>query len=263
MGQSRVGWYGAGMNLLVGILAACLGATVASFVALVADRWPRGEDIVATPSHCRACHRRLGPLNLIPLVSYCVQRGRCSACRAALPIDLLLAEIAGVAIALAVAGRTTEVPAAIALGGFGAALLLLALLDARHLWLPDAITLPLALAGLAAGPGALALVPGPLLEERVAGAVLGFAALELLRRGYRALRGREGLGGGDPKLLGAIGAWLGVAALPGVVLGAALCGLGWAGWQALRGRPAGGEAPIPLGTGLAIAALSWLAVMPV
>ena len=263
MGQSRLSWYGAGMNALVWILAASLGAVVASFVALVADRWPRGEDIVATPSHCRACNRRLGPLHLIPLVSFCVQRGRCSACKAALPVDLLLAELAGVAIGLVVAGRTTQVPAAIVLGGFGAALLLLALLDARHLWLPDAITLPLALAGLAAGPGALALVPGPLLEERVAGAVLGFASLELLRRGYRALRRRDGLGGGDPKLLGAIGAWLGVAALPGVVLGAALFGLGWAGLQALRGRPAGGEAPIPLGTALAAAALLWLAATPV
>jgi leader peptidase (prepilin peptidase)/N-methyltransferase len=263
MGQKHLGWYGAGMNALVWTLAACLGAVVASFVALVADRWPRGEDIVSTPSHCRACHRRLSPFNLIPLVSFCVQRGRCNVCKAALPIDLLLAEVAGVAIALVVVTKLGDGAAMIALGGFGAALLLLALLDARHLWLPDAITLPLALAGLAAGPGALALLPGPSLLERVAGAVLGFAALELLRRAYRALRGREGLGGGDPKLLGAIGAWLGVAALPGVVLVAALLGLGWAGVQALRGLPAGGEAPIPLGTALAVAALLWLAVAPV
>ena len=161
---------------------------------------------------------------------------------------------------MAVLAKASIWPEATALAGFGASLLLLALLDARHLWLPDAVTLPLGLVGL--GLEAAGLVPGPSFTARLAGAVLGFGALEGLRRGYRALRGREGLGGGDPKLLGAIGAWLGISALPGIVLVAALLGLGWAGLEALRGRPAGGAVPIPLGVGLAAAALLWLAFAP-
>jgi leader peptidase (prepilin peptidase)/N-methyltransferase len=246
------------------MLASCLvGSVIGSFVALVADRWPRGEDMVLTPSRCRACGHRLRPANLVPVVSYCRQRGRCVWCRAPLPGDLLLAELGGAAIAWLAVIRGSDLrgayPAAIlALAGFGWALLLLALLDARHLWLPDAITLPLALAGLAAA----AILPEPTLAARLAGAVLGYGALEGLRRAYRWWRGREGLGGGDPKLLAAIGAWLGVGALPGVVLIAALAGLAWAGLERWRGRPAGGTIPVPLGTSLAASALLWLAFVP-
>ncbi|WP_353229006.1 prepilin peptidase [Novosphingobium sp.] len=251
------------MTPALAIPAGLAGAAVGSFVALVADRWPRGEDVVATPSHCRGCGRRLGAANLIPVISYVMQRGRCRWCAAPLPADLLLAELAGGAIGVVATTLAPTWPGMLIMAALGFALLLLALLDARHLWLPDAVTLPLLLAGLATGPGALALVPGPDLLDRILGAVLGYVLLQALRGGYRALRGREGLGGGDPKLLGAIGAWLGAAPLPGVVLGAALFGLGWAALQALRGRAAGGQTPIPLGTGLAVAALMWIAIAPV
>ncbi len=245
-------------ELLPVLACCCLGSVMGSFVALVADRWPRGEDMVVTPSQCRACGKRLSPANLVPVVSFCLQRGRCAACRAALPGDLLLAELAGGAIAWLALTRAGDWPGMAALAGFGWALLLLALLDARHFWLPDAITLPLVLAGLAA----TAVLPEPPLAARLVGTVLGYAALEGLRRAYRAWRGREGLGGGDAKLLAAIGAWLGAAALPGVVLGAAVLGLAWAGLERLRGRAAGGAVPIPLGTALAITALLWLAWAP-
>lgn len=241
------------------MIASCLvGSVIGSFVALVADRWPRGEDIVLAPSRCRSCGHRLAAANLVPLISYCWQRGRCAWCRARLPGDLLLAELGGAAIAALAVSVAPNWSAAAALAIFGWALLLLGLLDARHLWLPDAITLPLALAGLAA----VAILPDPTLASRLAGALLGYASLEGLRRAYRRLRGREGLGGGDPKLLAAIGAWLGAAALPGVVLGAACAGLIWAGLERLRGRPVGGIVPIPLGTSLAVSALAWLALTP-
>ena len=247
------------MVQILQMFAGCLvGSIIGSFVALVADRWPRGEDIVLAPSQCRACGRRLRAANLVPVVSYCLQRGHCVWCRARLPGDLVLAELVGAGIAVLALTRAEDMSEMVALALFGWALLLLALLDARHLWLPDAITLPLALAGLAAA----AVLPEPTLLSRVLGAGLGYGALEGLRQGYRRLRGREGLGGGDPKLLGAIGAWLGAAALPGIVLIAACAGLAWAGLERLRGRPAGGTAPIPLGTALAASAWVWLAVMP-
>jgi leader peptidase (prepilin peptidase)/N-methyltransferase len=227
-------------------------------VALVADRWPRGEDIVFAPSQCQSCGHRLGPANLVPVVSYCLQRGRCTRCRASLPVDLLLAELGGGASVWLALTHADNLPGVAALALFGWVLLLLAFLDARHFWLPDRLTLPLALAGL----GAAVVLPEPTLAARIAGAALGYITLESLRRAYRAVRGREGLGGGDPKLLAAIGAWLGAASLPVVVLVAALLGLAWAAIERVRGRPIGAAVPIPLGTALAISAMLWLIFAP-
>ena len=116
------------------------------------------------------------------------------------------------------------VPGWLGLAGalFGWVLLTLALLDAGHFWLPDKLTLPLLLLGLA-------IVNEPPLLHRLIGAAAGYAVLALIALAYRAARGREGLGGGDPKLLAAIGAWLGWQALPFVLLAASLAGLAWAG----------------------------------
>ena len=260
------------LHLLVLGLALSIGAVVGSFVTLVADRLPRGEGWATGRSSCRSCGHVLGPLELLPLVSLAVQRGRCARCRIPLPADLWLGEVGGALVAAIALERGGDVAGMLALAAFGWALVLLALIDARHLWLPDAITLPLAGCGLAAalvlrlsvigadigsdiGPAL-----GPDLGQRALGLVLGWAALEALRRGYRLLRHSEGMGGGDPKLLGAIGAWVGASALPMVVLAAALMGIAWALIQAARGRPAGGTTPIPLGTMLALAALGWIAV---
>lgn len=230
-------------------LAFAAGTILGSFVTLVADRSVRGEGWVRGQSRCTACGHALGAAELVPVVSFAAQRGRCRHCGIALPADLVLGELGGGSVLLiAVAGGGSwGMIGATAL--FGLALLLLALIDARALWLPDAVTLPLIVLGL----GAAALGPPDLLD-RAAGAALGWAGLEALRRAYRALRGRDGLGGGDPKLLGAIGAWQGALALPGVVLLAALIGLGWAGARRLSA-----EARLPLGTLFAFAALALMA----
>ena len=241
--------------VLAPIVSAVIGAVVGSFVTLVADRMPRGENWATGRSSCHACGHALRAHEMVPLISFALQRGRCARCRVALPADLWMGEAGGALVAVIAFERGGDPAGMLALALFGWALVLLALLDARHLWLPDAITLPLAGGGLLAG----LVLPVPGMRERAFGLVLGWLALEALRRGYRRLRHRDGMGGGDPKLLGAIGAWLGASALPLVVLCAALLGLGWAGVQAARGRPAGGAVPIPLGTMFALTALGWVA----
>ena len=115
----------------------------------------------------------------------------------------------------------TTVSAALLTAVLGWGLLLVAVVDAEHHWLPDELTLPLAAAGLGA-----ALLPGGTgLLNAVIGAAAGFVVLWSLAFAYRRVRGRDGLGGGDPVLLAAGGAWVGWMGLPSVLLWAVTAGL--------------------------------------
>lgn len=134
-------------------------------------------------------------------------------------------------------------------------LLLLAVVDAEHFWLPDSLTLPLAATGLLAA----ALTAPHLLAGRAVGAAVGFGGLWLLAFAYRRLRGRDGLGGGDPFLLAGVGAWLGWVALPSVLLWASLAGLCLALVLAVTRRTVSLSTRLPFGTFLALGAwLTWL-----
>lgn len=138
---------------------------------------------------------------------------------------------------------------------FAVALLLIAVIDAEHFWLPNILTLPLGAAGLAAsafiGPGRFV--------DHLLGAVIGFLALAGLAALYKRLRGRDGLGGGDARLLGAIGAWVGWAGLPSVVVWASVAGLSWVLARVVARRAPSLDTALPYGTYLAIGAwLTWL-----
>jgi leader peptidase (prepilin peptidase)/N-methyltransferase len=134
-------------------------------------------------------------------------------------------------------------------------LLLIAVVDAEHQWLPDCLTLPLLATGLAAA----SFLPLPTLRDSLIGAAAGFASLWILSRAYRRLRGREGLGGGDPYLLAAIGAWTGWIALPGVLVWASTAGLSLVAARRLTGRTVSASDRLPFGVFLAIGAwLTWL-----
>lgn len=136
------------------------------------------------------------------------------------------------------------------------ALLLLAVIDQREMLLPDSVTQPLLWAGLLMNlNGAWAPLP-----QAVLGAVAGYLCLWLLFHGFRLATGKEGMGYGDFKLLAAIGAWVGVAALPAVILIAAVSGLAWGCWLLLTRRATLGAAQ-PFGVHLAWAGavmLLWL-----
>jgi len=238
-------------HALAAILVAGLAPVAGSFVATVVERWPAGQPIGFDRSRCAACGRMLGALELVPLLSYAVQRGRCRGCGTAIPAALPLTELAAVAIALSALWRDDGWLAWI--GAFlGWTLMTLALIDWRHMWLPDALTLPLTAAGL----GVTAWLTPERALDHLAAAAGGWLVLTGLGWLYRRLRQRDGLGGGDAKLLAAAGAWLGSAALPAVVLLASLAALLWA----LLTRRTDPAAALPFGSFLAGAAwLGWLA----
>lgn len=239
---------------LIALAAAVLGAIVGSFVAALVIRWPRGESVVGGRSRCDSCGEVLRPQELVPVLSYLVQSGRCRRCGARIDPKHLAIELAAALIGV-VSVLAHPLPLALVTAGFGWWLLAVAAIDAEEQWLPDALTLPLVPLGLLAGWAGF----GPPLLDSALGALTGGLGLALLALLYRAARGREGMGGGDPKLLAGIGAWLGLLQLPFVLLGAGIVGLVAALAMALRGEQVGATTRLPLGSLMAVAAWpSWI-----
>ena len=230
---------------VLAVLGGVAGLVLGSFIGALTWRWPRGESVMRGRSRCDVCEVTLGWLELVPVLGFLWRRGRCGHCGAVIAWRHLGIELAGAGVG-ALALRLVPGGPGVALAGFGLMLLALAILDVEHFWLPDRLTLPLLAGGLVFGM--------PPLADRLWGTGAGFAGLWLLATAYRRLRGREGLGGGDPRLLAAIGAWLGWTALPFVLLGASLIGLLLAGLDRLRGREVAADTALPLGSLMALAA---------
>lgn len=227
------------------ILGGSLGLLLGSFIAVVTARWPQGESLWGR-SRCDHCGATLGALELVPLLSHLALRGRCRRCGQAIAARHWQIETVAAIIGAALLWRYPS-PQGLLLALAGWWLLALLILDAEHQWLPDALTLPLI-------PFAL-LLPGMALDTRLWGAGLGFAGLGLIGLAYRRWRGRDGLGGGDPKLLAGLGALLGPWSLPLLITGAAGLGLALAGWDVLRGRDVSAATRLPFGALLAGVAL--------
>ncbi|MEO9469524.1 A24 family peptidase [Parasphingorhabdus sp.] len=231
---------------LAGIVA---GLIIGSFMATISVRWPQGISVVNGRSHCDICDRELRYFELIPLLSYVFQSGKCRECESPInpehpAIELAAAVIGGVA--LFVAPSLTGVVGAI----FGWQLLLLAVLDVKHHWLPDKLTYMLIISGVLA---ALAL-DVPDFGDRIIGGVAGFGSLFVIAVTYKYIRKRDGLGAGDAKLLAGIGCWLGWMVLPLVVLMASLVGIVAATLLLMRQRKVLADTALPFGSYLAIAA---------
>ncbi len=235
------------------------GLIAGSFLATLVIRWPGGRSVVRGRSACDACGKPLRWWELVPLLSALASRGRCRGCGARIDPRHALVE-AACGLVGAVAGWVA--PGVAGAGGavFGWLLVALAALDVAELWLPDALTAPLALAGVAMG----LLGAEPPLVDRLVGGVAGYGVLALVAVGYRRWRGREGLGAGDPKLMGAIGLWLGWRVLPFVLLLASAAGLAAVLAARLAGRQVASDTPVPFGALLAAAAYPlWLVVVTV
>lgn len=238
------------------LFGAVAGAIAGSFLSTLIVRWPQGRGVVRGRSACDGCGRALGARDLVPLLSALFQRGRCRTCGAHIHALHIGMEF-GCAVIGGVAGAFLPDIGGVGWALLGWLLLTLAVLDWRHFWLPDALTLPLAFLGLTIG----LWTTDTAMMDRIVGAVAGYGALLAIALGYRFLRGREGLGLGDAKLLGALGAWFGWQALPFILLLSALLGLLVVLVSMVGGERANAATRVPLGTFLAIGAVPGWVVM--
>ena len=183
---------------------------------------PPTYNLAVPRSACPDCGHRIGALENIPVASWLALRGRCSGCGKAISSRYPLVEVLGgvfAAYAIWRFGPTWK--------GLGACVLLwmlvaLTFIDFDTQYLPDNLTLPLLWGGLVANLFGV-FVP---LADAVVGAVAGYLALWVVYWVFRLVRGKEGMGYGDFKLLAALGAWLGWQMLPLIVLLSSVVGAG-------------------------------------
>jgi leader peptidase (prepilin peptidase)/N-methyltransferase len=252
------------------VAAAVVGLCVGSFLNVVVHRIPKmlerawredcleheGKDVPAAPAYnlvvprsaCPSCGHPISALENIPVVSWLALRGRCRACGTPISVRYPIVEIAGGLLAVAAVAAFGPTPKAVAACVLLWSLLALALIDADTQYLPDDLTLPLLWAGLVANLFGL-FTP---LASAVIGAVAGYLSLWSVYWAFKLIRGKEGMGYGDFKLLAALGAWLGWKMLPLIILlssvAGAVIGLGLI---AFRGRDH--TVPLPFGPYLALA----------
>ena len=216
-------------------------------------------DLAWPPSSCTSCGARIAPWHNIPVVSWLMLRGRCASCKAPISIRYPLVEAftgaASVCVA-AILGPTFATAAGLVFTWF---LIAMSLIDFDTQFLPDRMTLPLMWIGLLLNVVPTGTAP-PFtnLEASVIGAAAGYMSLWSINYLFAVIRGRQGMGGGDFKLLAAIGAWLGwQMLLPVVVLASAVGAVVGVGLIALRNHaPA---KPIPFGPYLAGG--GWIALL--
>ncbi len=250
-----------------------IGLCVGSFLNVVIHRLPKmldrgwraqcaelsGDPVADLPrynlvvprSQCPACGHPISALENIPVVSFLFLRGRCAACQAPIsaryPVVELLTGTLTVAAVLRFGGLT---PAALAACLLLWSLIALTFIDFDTQLLPDNITLPLLWAGLLANVAGLVL--GVSLRDAVIGAIAGYLALWSVYWLFKLIRGKEGMGYGDFKLLAALGAWLGWQMLPLIVLLSSVVGaLIGIGLVVFKGRDH--QIPLAFGPYLAIA----------
>ena len=227
---------------------------IGSFMGVLATRLPEGRPVLWGRSTCDACGQPLAVADLIPIISWSAQKGRCRYCGAKITAAHSAIELGALIIALW-AAALTDGPSLWASCLLGWCLLTLAIIDFRHGLLPDALTLPLLPLGLVFA----ALEGWELVFPRAIGAAVGFLAFALIQWLYRRLRQREGLGHGDVKLFAAAGAWVSWEGLPSVLLIGALFGLGMALIGSWQGRRVALDQRLAFGPGLCLGIwLVWL-----
>jgi len=204
---------------------------VGSFLNVCIWRLPRGESIVRPPSHCPNCGRRIAPWDNIPLLSYLILQGRCRGCKATIspryPIVEAMTGVVAVVLFLAFGPSIQTVTLFILI----CLLMVVTFVDLDRMIIPDKVTLPGIVIGLALN---VMMAPGA-ITAFLLGAVVGAASLLAVAYLGELLFKKESMGGGDIKLAAMVGAFLGwkavllalfLAVLVGAVVGITLIIIG-------------------------------------
>ena len=235
-------------SLAIGVVAA-LGLTIGSFLNVCIYRLPRGESVVTPPSRCPGCGQGLRWFDNVPVLGWLLIGGRCRHCRTAVsPMYPIVESVTTLLFLLQLWQIGWQPLLAIRLL-FVSAMIVLFVIDLQHRILPNAITLPGIVVGLMA---CLFFEPG--WRSALIGVAAGGGVLWVVGEAYFRLRGEEGMGFGDVKMLAMIGAFLGWQLMLVTLLTASLTGsiIGGAMIAVDRGNM---KYALPLGSFLAVGAV--------
>ncbi len=213
------------------LLAFILGLAAGSFGNVLIHRVPRRESIVRPGSRCPACGHRLRWYENIPLLSWLLQRGKCRQCAVSIPLRYPLVELATGLLFLLFAAQLPGWREFLFYLPLLVLVVPLTLIDYNHLLLPNRLVYPLLIAGLllngwnALLPPAQQILP---IWSGLAGGAFAWAVFYIIAAFSQKLMGREGLGRGDIKLVGALGLYAG---LTGIMVGIFLASLLGTLWQ--------------------------------
>ncbi len=208
------------IQLYFSLLSFVFGAVVGSFLNVCICRIPKDESIVSPPSHCPNCDYKIRWYDNIPLFSYLMLRGKCRGCATHISLQYPLVELLNGLLTLALFLRFGVSLTFLALFLFCSALVVITFIDIEHQIIPDEISL----SGIVIGFLFSFFLPWHSWISSLIGIALGGGSLLLVAYGYQWLTGKDGMGGGDIKLLAMMGAFLGWKSVPFIIFSSSLIG---------------------------------------
>ena len=202
------------------LISIVFGVLIGSFLNVCILRLPQEESIITPGSHCPHCKNSIKAYDNIPLISYILLRGRCRYCHSPISIQYPLVEGITALGSLILFMKFGPSLSYLIYFAFVAALIVITVIDLYHQIIPDVISLP----GIGVGLLASLVIPQITLLNSLIGILLGGGSLFLVATVYQWLFKREGMGGGDVKLLAMIGAFLGWKAVILTILLGSLIG---------------------------------------
>ena len=235
------------------LFAFVFGAVIGSFLNVCIWRLPKGESVVFPPSHCPACDYKIPFYDNIPLVSYLLLGGKCRSCRAHISVQYPLVELVTALLTLSLFMRFGLSLSFAVLFLFCAAMVVITFIDLEHQIIPDVISLP----GIVVGFVFSFFIPQLGWQNSFLGILAGGGSLFLVATLYHLFTGKEGMGGGDIKLLAMMGAFFGWKSIPFIIFVSSLVG-SVIGIAIMMVQKKDAKLAIPFGPFLALGAILYI-----
>ncbi len=230
-----------------------VGLCIGSFLNVCIHRLPKGKSIVRPPSACPVCGALIRWYDNIPVLSYLILRGRCRGCKAPISFRYPIVELMTGLFAFLLWERFGASAPTLVYFLFIAVLILITFIDLDHRIIPDVISLP----GIPIGFAASFLLPQVTWIDSLIGIAAGGGSLLAIAVGYQLLTGKDGMGGGDIKLLAMIGALLGWQGVCFTIMASSFVGT-VVGITVMLRSGKGMKMAVPFGPFLAIGAILYI-----